>query len=342
MRALLSLLALVAACSDSGAPLTDATSLECPAPGPLPFRLSSSGYQKPVNQTIAKDEPRYKDQASDTLGNPGGVVASVYLGDDQQPAAGPIGYHGSKARTEHGNGLQGTPLADENVSLWFHDAGKMAWQSPGNSKTDSNGQYDLPSTGFVAPNGAPVYSMLEADGSCAEHFNYLFAPGSRVVVTDIDGTLTADDLELPKQIVDDTYLPVMMRAADQLLKTWADKGYPIIYLTARPHVLRADSRLWLEARGFPTGPLITANGGKTDDVYKTLWMNRLIQTFGWNVVAAYGNAETDITAYLNAGIDTSRIFIVGPFAGTRGTVAIENNDYTQHITTYVAVQPANQ
>lgn len=342
MRPLLPLLALVAACSESGPALTHATSLSCPAPGALPFRLSSTGFQKPVNKTLATDDPHIKDQASDTVGNPGGKTASVYLADDQQPQAAPVAYHGMKARTTPGNGLQEQPLTGENVSLWFYDAGKAMWQSLGHGQTDSNGVYDLPSTGFVAPNGEPVYAMLEADGSCAEHFDFLFATGARVVVTDIDGTLTASDSELISQLTDDNYVAKPMGAADKLLAAWSMKGYPIIYLTARPHLLRPETRGWLEQLDFPVGPLITENGGKTDDAYKTLWLDRMIHDFGWNVVAAYGNADTDITAYENAGIAKDRTFIVGPLAGSRGTVAIANNDYTQHIAAFVAAQPANQ
>ena len=336
----LALAALVAACSDPEIALTDATSLHCPAPGALPFRLMSSGYQASANRTIAADAPRTKDEASDTLGNPGGKVASVYLADDRAPAATAVAYHGVKARTAPSNGAVSTPLAGENVSLWFHDG--TAWMALGRTRTDADGVYDLPDTGLVAPNGRPVYAMLEADGSCAEHFDYLFPPGAKVVVTDIDGTLTHDDGELLLQLGDPTHVPVMMGAADKLTQAWANKGYPVVYLTARPHKFRAETRGWLEALGFPGGPVITENGGEMADVYKTLWLQRMIQDFQWNVVAAYGNAVTDVTAYENAGIAKNHTFIVGDLPDPRGAVAIPNFDFTQHISSYVAVQPANQ
>jgi hypothetical protein len=342
MRPSLLCLALVAACSGSSEPpLTDATSLRCPTPGNLPFRLASSGFQTSAGKTIGAQDPRNKDQASDTLGNPGGAIASVYLADDQSPAAGPIGYHGVKARSPANDGTSDTLIGGENVSLWFYDTGKAAWQSAGRGQTDRFGEYDLPATGLVAPNGQPVYAMLDADGSCAEHFDYLYPRGERVVVTDIDGTLTLSDSELVKQLSSDSYVPMLMPAADQLLHAWAAKGYPVIYLTARPHLYRAETRAWSDAMAFPAGPLVTANGGESQDGYKTLWLQRMIQGFGWQVVAAYGNADTDITAYLNAGIDKSLIFIVGPLAGTRGTMPIAAMDFTQHIASFVAAQPPN-
>jgi hypothetical protein len=345
MRPLLALLALLAACTDSEPlpPLTSATVLKCPAPGALPFRLGSSGFQRSTNKTTASDDPRNKDQASDTIGNPGGAIASVYLAADQNPSAGPVDYHGAKARTAVDAGLTSTPLPGENVSLWFYDTGKAAWQSLGRGNTDASGAYDLPSTGFVAPNGQPVYAMLEADGTCAEHFDYLFAAGEKVVITDIDGTLTLSDNEFGMQLTNAAYVPIKMGAADLLMQAWAAKGYPIVYLTARTHLLRVETRGWLEDLHFPGGPLVTANGGEGgQDVYKTLWLKRMIQSFGWNVVAAYGNAPTDVTAYENAGIPKSATFIVGGLTDVRGAVVIPNNDFTQHIASYVMAQPANQ
>ncbi|HEX3764575.1 MAG TPA: HAD family acid phosphatase [Kofleriaceae bacterium] len=333
-----------AACSSSPSepPLTDATSLHCPTPGNLPFRLTSSGFQNTTSKAIAADNVRAKDQASDTIGNPGGPVASVYLDDSQQPAAGPIDYHGLKGRSPVDNGTSETPLAGENVSLWFHDTTQMAWRSVGRGQTDSNGEYDLPATNLVAPDGQPVYAMLEADGSCATHYDYLYPPGEKVVVTDIDGTLTLSNSEVLFQLTMADYVPKLMPAADKLVQAWAAKGYPIIYLTARPHNERAETREWFDVESFPTGPLITENGGKTADAYKTLWLQRMIQDFGWNVVAAYGNEDTDITAYANAGIPAAQTFIVGPLAGTRGTIPIANMDFAQHIASFVAAQPMNQ
>jgi len=343
MRRLSLALVVLAACSsDDGPPLTTATSLHCPTPGALPFRLGSDGFAVANNATLASDNPRIKDEASDTIGNPGGgATASVYLADDQAASTG-VSYRGAKARTTPTGGLFEKALAGEKVSLWAYDATKK-WQSIGEATTDAAGFYDLPNTGFVAADGQPVYAMLEADGSCAEHFTYLYPTGSKVVVTDIDGTLTLDDDQIINQETMDGFTPKLMGAADKLTKAWADKGYPIIYLTARVHNLRADSRAWLEDQGFAPGALITFNGGATPaDVYKTTWLNRMVHNFGWTIVAAYGNAATDITAYNNVAIPKAQTFIVGPLAGSNGTQPIASMDFTAHIAAYVAAQPANQ
>lgn len=356
MRRLLAALALLAACaSDSAAPpadastdaklpLSGATALHCPAPGALPFEVTST-FAKPSNATLVTDNPRIKDEASDTLGSPSGIVASVtasiYLPDDQQPTVAGVAYHGVKARTTPTGGLRSNSIAGEKVSLWTYDATSTVWQDLGMATTGPDGDYDVPPSGNAIPNGQPVYAVLEADGSCTEHYNYLLPAGSKVVVFDIDGTLTLNDGELLMELTDDTYVPKMMGAADTLVKAWATKGYTVVYLTARPHSLRAESRGWLTDLGFPGGPLITENGAKAD-VYKTLWLNRMIQSFAWTVVAAYGNADTDITAYDNAGIPKAQTFIVGPLAGMNRTQPIVKLDFADHIATYVSAQPANQ
>lgn len=340
MRYLVCLSVLGACSSDDGPkqpPLTQATSLLCPAPAGLPFELESWGWQG--NADLQTEDPRNKDQASDTLGNPGGMQANVFLSDEGTPSTAAVDYHGLKARTTATGGLFGNPVVAENVSLWTYDG--STWTSIGRTVTGDDGTYDLPATGFVAENGTPLYSVLEADGSCAEHFNLLLPAGSKVVVTDIDGTLTTDDQQELDQIPDATYVPAMMGHANAMLKAWSDKGYPIIYLTARPHVFRVESRVWLRDQDFPTGPLITGNNENDPATYKTVWLKRMAQSFGWNIVAAYGNAQTDVDAYNNAGIPKAQTFIVGPLGSDGMDVAIPNMDFGDHITSYVDQQPNN-
>ena len=231
-------------------------------------------------------------------------------------------------------------LEDEDVDVFACANG--TWENLGRATTDDNGQYSIDSAGFIAPNGEPIYSILEGDLSCADQYNFLLPPGTKVVVSDIDGTLTTDDAELIMQVADESYVPKMMTGGDAMLQAWDAKGYPIIYLTARSHQFRSESRVWLRDFDFPAGPMITSNMTNEADVYKTAWLKRMFGAFGWVPVAAYGNADTDIIAYENAGIPKDKTFIVGPLAGNSGTVAIPNMDYTQHTASFVAAQPNNQ
>jgi phosphatidate phosphatase PAH1 len=49
-------------------------------------------------------------------------------------------------------------------------------------------------------------------------------------------------------------------------------------------------------------------------------------------VAAYGNARTDIEAYEDVGIPKEKTFIIGPYAGEKGTTPIRE-DYRSHVDT---------
>lgn len=326
----------------SGTGITDDTALACPFPGALPFEVEAQGFESSDNQLTVDGSPRSKDAAADALGNPGGVFADTYVAADAASAAGNIRYKGKKARTGQNSGLTAIPIRGEAVSLWTYDTEGAAWLSLGRAITDDDGRYDIaPTAGFVSL-GQPVYAVLEADKSCATHYDFLSPTGTKTIITDIDGTLTLSDEELFKQIDDGSYDPLENASASALMNLWSDKGYQIVYLTARPHEFRAETRAWLEDRGFPLGAVITANTLVFDETarqYKRSWVNRVVTDFGWNVVAAYGNASSDIDAYEDGGIPKDITFIVGPNAGANGTQSIENNDYGNHITDFVSQQP---
>jgi hypothetical protein len=188
-----SLAVALTACGTSEPPLTDAVSLACPIPGDLPFRLPSHGFRNAANAKLVKTDTRIKDEAADWLGNAGGTQANMFLPDDQAPSASPIAYQGMKARTEPTQGLFTEPLPGEYVSLWDYEGSGSGWRMLGRGETDSDGEYDFAGTSFIAPNASPVYAMLEADGTCATHYDYLLPPGDQVIVLDIDGTLTTSN-----------------------------------------------------------------------------------------------------------------------------------------------------
>ena len=166
--------------------------------------------------------------------------------------------------------------------------------------------------------------------------------GTRVIVTDIDGTMTLSDEELFQQIGDGSYSPAQNASASTLMNLWAEKGYVIVYLTARPHVFRAETRSWLDDQGFPARPVISANSLVFDESarnYERTWVNWMINDFGWSVTAAYGNATSDIDAYEDAGVDKNVTFIIGENAGQGGTTAIADNDFSQHTVDFVMQAP---
>jgi hypothetical protein len=325
----------LAACGGTDEPaLSNVTVLSCPSPGNLPFRVTH-GFRHSTNASLAKMDTRVKHFGADTIGQMGGANANSLLDDTAFPGTTAPAWDGMMGVTTTTGGLFSNPITDEYASVWTHDG--TGWQMLGRGLTDTNGLFDI--AGDTVPNAQPAYAVLEADGTCAETYDFMFPAGTKVVVSDIDGTLTTSDNELAMEIADPTYDPMMMGHADLLTQTWAMKGYPVIYLTNRPHVLRVETRTWLDEKMFATGPVITSNGANGAAQYKTIWLRRMFDSFGWVPIAVYGNADTDIQAYAAAGVPTSETFIVGPLAGSGGTQPIDNMDFAQHIQTYVDAQP---
>jgi hypothetical protein len=313
--------------------------LGCPQPGALPFTPQSSGFERESNLELAQMLPRFKDQGSDILGNPGGPAAFTSMPLTQSPGTEFV-YVGQKARTAIDEGLEATPLGGEWVSLWGYDGAD--WSELARTQTGDEGMYRISGQAPSPNRYQPYYSILEADGTCAPHYSFLLPRGTPVVITDIDGTLTLADEELFKQITDGNYDPVENASASLMMNAWSEKGYEIVYLTARPHGFRAETRAWLDDQGYPPGPVLSANSlvfGESARQYKRTWCNRVMDDFGWDVVAAYGNETSDIDAYEDAGISKSITFIVGPHAGVAETQAILDNDFTSHINDYVRQQP---
>lgn len=144
------------------------------------------------------------------------------------------------------------------------------------------------------------------------------------IVTDIDETLTTSDTEWLAQLMDPTHDPEMRPDASELMRGYDDLGYTVYYITARGESLdlsdgttaRDATRAWLEAHGFPVrdGTLFLASGnGALGDAavdYKAETIESL-ELAGWPIQWAYGNSDTDIEAFQQAGIPDARIFAVG-------------------------------
>lgn len=325
-----------------GPVVSDATALDCPAPGPLPFVTEATTFATVEGAETVAFNPRNKDESSDVLGNPDGLRAYTNMAIDEALAPDALVFAGEKARSPANAGLIGTGVGGEPVSLWRYDADGETWNALGRTTTDAFGAFRFELTGAFDDVTRPAYSILEGDGSCSAHYAFLLAPSTQVIITDIDGTLTLSDDELFKQIDDEAYTPVENGSASILMNTWADKGYQVVYLTARPHAFRTETRGWLGDLDYPLGPVITANElvfGDSARQYKRAWVNRVVNQLGWQVVAAYGNATSDIDAYEDAGIPKNVTFIVGENAGVAETIGIENNDYGAHITDFVQQQP---
>ncbi|TNF30012.1 MAG: hypothetical protein EP329_14465 [Deltaproteobacteria bacterium] len=250
-------------------------------------------------------------------------------------------------------------LKEELVEVWIQpDPPCGAWELFDTVRTSTDGQYGtqygieddggrifytIPTERRLPVGRFPVRMLVRGDHSMASFDLIVVEAGTEAIVCDIDGTLTTDDnellMEIAQSIFNNTYDQEMRAGAVDMLWSWYDKGYLIVYLTGRPDLLRPMTERWLVAHGFPPGPLhltdnngqvLPTNGGVGD--YKTAFLATLEGTGGLAIYAGYGNATTDIYAYGNANLPKDRTFIAGPHGGEDGTVDV-GDDYQAHLPT---------
>jgi hypothetical protein len=184
-------------------------------------------------------------------------------------------------------------------------------------------------------------------GVCSDEFP--------AIVTDIDETLTLSDEEFTMQLGDGNYDPLEREGGAAMINEYADLGYRVLYLTARAESLmtmvtnetaREATERWLEEHGYPlddaSTELILSESLVFGDAARQYKGEALmgLQAEGWRFDYAYGNAESDIGAYEDAGIDKSVTFIIGEQAGAMGTVAVAEEDWLAHTGAHLPTVPA--
>lgn len=127
------------------------------------------------------------------------------------------------------------------------------------------------------------------------------APGSPgLVVFDIDGTLTPAVSRIFSVRPDASYVA----------RLYAQRGYRILYLTARAPGLQGNLRRYLSRYAFPSGDLVapsTRTEHRSPATFKASVLERY-RRYGWNIAAAYGDSSSDFEAYAAAGVPRARVF----------------------------------
>ncbi len=324
----LATLALAACRGDEGgaAPTTtDAGVVDNPTAIKCPFPTTAKGFVNEDSQNVLETGKLFMNEDQDAYGLPS--------------ALGPL-----KGKMQRGvsNYIVGKVFAGEKVSLWVQGAGG-AWEQSGASvDTDANGNYSFAvPTAQQAKGSGFGYVLLEGDGSCAQHGIFAWPRGTKIVVTDIDGTLTTANAEFQTQVTQPTYVPKEHPSASEMIMKWSSKGYRVVFLSARPDNFRDASRVWLRDKGINFGPIITAKNFVTGAAavdYKTKALQTVVNDYGWQIVAAYGNEASDVQAYANVNVPKAQTFTVENANGIEGTSGIAGDDYGPHISNYVDKQ----
>lgn len=208
------------------------------------------------------------------------------------------------------------------------------WQKLGEAITDDDGWVVLNHTEALEPGIYRVLFQQVADGTYTTSKLWVVPKGTKVAVFDIDGTLTTGDEEIFREVIDDIvddgeHVPVAYPGGEALSKFYNARGYLLVYLTGRPYWLTRHSRDWLVDQGMAHGVLrlTTTNSDSwpTDAAVGKFKLAELqgLQSLGLEIDVAHGNAPTDISAYIGAGVPKEQIWIIGPHAGERGTQKVE-------------------
>lgn len=229
-------------------------------------------------------------------------------------------------------------LEDERVHVYLYGAATKGWEYVGVHRTDSDGKI------FVSMGQRPVGEykvrmVVEGDGSSVEGFLSVVDPGREAVLFDVDGTLTINDFEAYADYVGiKTATPYYY--APETVRAYRAMGYQIVYLTARPYWVTRDAREWFGKMNLAAGHYRSNAYGDgpippNTEQHKTDYVTYLRQTVGLNIIRAYGNATTDISAYAKGGLPKAETWIIGTHAGRDGTQALKN-DYAYHFSTVVS------
>lgn len=130
---------------------------------------------------------------------------------------------------------------------------------------------------------------------------YVEPAETAMVVCDVDHTL-ADISALRVVQTPNEHTPVLPGSIEVLRRLAGT--YAIVYLTARDDKLFNKTRVWLDLKGYPDGPLFARNPGSdaiSAEAFKTEWLARFTAD-GSTVAYGFGDRVEDAAAYDAVGI----------------------------------------
>jgi hypothetical protein len=150
-----------------------------------------------------------------------------------------------------------------------------------------------------------IHMVVRGDGSSADTYLEIVEPGTPIILSDIDGTLTTGEWERAIDFLLNT-IPDINPGAPEAFHALVDRGYRPMYLTARPEFLGNRTYDFVEQRGLPPGIIhttlsFTGAMGTATVSYKTEEL-AVLAGRGLLPVYVFGNSSSDADAYHNAGI----------------------------------------
>lgn len=211
-------------------------------------------------------------------------------------------------------------LVDEDIDIYLERGCGQSWELVDTVRTSSDDQN--PTVEGVADTGGRVYFkvpkslglepgrhrfelVVAGDLSHTSVYVDIVPKGEPIVVSDVDGTLTSSEsAEFPALLTG--RIPDTHDGAPDVLQALADKGYRVMYLTARPEYLLGRTREFLDQHGFPPGIVhttltMTGTTGDGARAFKTAELQAvgkrgLVPSWG------FGNRDSDAQTYTKIGI----------------------------------------
>ncbi len=240
-------------------------------------------------------------------------------------------------------GVADKDLKDEKVEVWIEVACR-SWARVGVDYTSDDGEHGtvegveddggrvffaIPEDRRLPVGSYRVKMLVKGDHSEANFWLHVWEPGMRVVVSDIDGTITTRETDGVWTAFDPSS-PTAREGANDTFRIYAAKGYRVLFLTARPDFTTEGTRGWFDANRFPVGSFhlsqrTIGEHGADAQAYKTAYLQALVEDRGVVVEWAYGNKETDLDTYLAVGVEPGHIRLVaGEYTGDpKGSTMID-------------------
>lgn len=212
---------------------------------------------------------------------------------------------------------------DEDVEVYLlRDCGSE-WKKVGTYRTTNDGAHSTEEG--VVDNGGRIYVDLSAvepiplavgrhrvhyvmtgDNSQTDQYIEVLPDDAKVVVTDIDGTMTSSEKASWSEAFGGTP-PEANNGGAAVLNAFARRGYYVFYLSARPDFFVQKTRTWLEDKGFPRGIIhVSASSiGETGTAaidFKSSELANLKTKTGITPSYGFGNTDVDVAAYDNVNI----------------------------------------
>ncbi len=229
-------------------------------------------------------------------------------------------------------------LKDEDVDLWLDRGCTGAWELLTTETTTRDGDHatvegvedtggriywELPPTERLPVGRHRIVFVVRGDHTTAEQFIDVLPAGTRIVVSDVDGTQTSSETAAWGSLLTGSGPDPRPYGADVLHQLQA-RGYHVFYITARPEWLEPRTREWLRDYGYPEGSVHTTLGGtgalgSAAETFKTEELAMLASHMPGSLDWAIGNTDTDVAAYVSAGVSPDRLFTYQYDPGAMGT-----------------------